>query len=54
MAEAYLSQTGFTYFWGKLEGILDNKVETTDPRLTDARTPTAHTHGSGSDHRIQF
>ncbi len=25
MAEAYLSQTGFTYFWGKLEGILDNK-----------------------------
>ena len=49
MAEAYLSQTGFTYFWGKLEGILDNKVETTDPRLTDARTPTAHTHGNISN-----
>lgn len=49
MAEAYLSQTGFTYFWGKLEGILDNKVETTDPRLTDARTPTSHTHGNISN-----
>ena len=49
MAEAYLSQTGFTYFWGKLEGILDNKVETADPRLTDARTPTAHTHGNISN-----
>ena len=49
MAEAYLSQTGFTYFWGKLEGILDNKVETSDPRLTDARTPKAHTHGNISN-----
>lgn len=49
MAEAYLSQTGFTYFWGKLEGILDNKVETTDPRLTDARTPKSHTHGNISN-----
>ena len=45
MAEAYLSQTGFTYFWGKLEGILDNKVETTDPRLTDARTPNISNDG---------
>lgn len=49
MAEAYLSQTGFTYFWGKLEGILDNKVGTDDPRLTDARTPTSHTHGNISN-----
>lgn len=49
MAEAYLSQTGFTYFYGKLKDILDNKVETTDPRLTDARTPTAHTHGNISN-----
>lgn len=49
MAEAYLSQTGFTYFYGKLEGILDTKVGNDDPRLTDARTPTAHTHGNISN-----
>jgi len=49
----YLDKTGLTYFWSKLKSLLANKVDTTDSRLSNSRTPTSHaststTYGVGT------
>ncbi len=49
MADKFVSQSNLSYFWSQVKTKLAGKVDTTDSRLTDSRTPTSHTHGNISN-----
>lgn len=48
MSKKYLGENAITYLVTLLKTALGGKVDTTDARLTDARTPTAHAAGHAS------
>ena len=49
LSEKLVGETAMRQFWTNVKALLGNKVETTDPRLSDSRTPKAHTHGNISN-----
>lgn len=49
MSKKYLGENAITYLVTLLKTALGGKVDTTDARLTDARTPTAHAASHGPE-----